>query len=380
MLRPDFGDLSQHVVEFARRLRGRGVLCGPAEIANALRGLSRVDILDADQFRLTLRTTLAHSREDLKTFDELFPLYWSAQTMRWERSEQDGGASQSLPGESEGRGSASVQQWATQDAGEGEQEVPGHSAQEVLSRKDFSSLSMHELDQIAALVVAIARRIATRISRRTRRARRSHTIDMRRTLRLHLRWGGEVPDLAFRRRRIRKTRVVLLCDVSGSMDVYSRFLIQFVYALQEAIGRVESFVFSTSLTRVTAALRSRSLRAALDRLSRTVPNWSGGTKIGASLRNFLDAYGHLLDRRTVAIVVSDGWDTGEVDVLRHAMREIQERAARVVWLNPLLGSPGYQPLTRGMQAALPYVDVFASAHNVDSLHDLERVLARRASG
>ncbi|MDR5683877.1 MAG: VWA domain-containing protein [Armatimonadota bacterium] len=378
MHRPDFGDLTQHVVEFARRLRGRGVLSGPAEIADALQALSRVDILDPTQFRLALRTTLAHSHQDLTTFDELFPLYWSAQGMRWERPQPDGESSQGRVGESEGQGAASVQRWATQQTGEGEQEVPGYSAQEVLSRKDFSSFAAHELDEIAALVVTIARRIATRMSRRARRARHSHTIDMRRTLRLHLRWGGELPELAFRRRRIRKTRVVLLCDVSGSMDVYSRFLIQFVYALQEAIGRVESFVFSTSLTRVTSALRSRSLRAALDRLSQTVPNWSGGTKIGASLRQFLDAHGHLLDRRTVVIIVSDGWDTGETDALRRAMREIQERAARVVWLNPLLGSPGYQPLTRGMQAALPYVDVFASAHNVDSLHELERALARRA--
>ncbi|MDR7393521.1 MAG: VWA domain-containing protein, partial [Armatimonadota bacterium] len=172
----------------------------------------------------------------------------------------------------------------------------------------------------------------------------------------------------------------LLCDVSGSMDVYSRFLIQFVYALQDALGRVESFVFSTSLTRVTEELRTRSLRAALDRLSQRVPNWSGGTKIGSSLRQFLDRYGGLLDRHTVVLIVSDGWDTGEVEVLRRAMQEIRSRAARVIWLNPLLGSPGYQPLTRGMQAALPYVHVFASAHNADSLRELERVLARGRVG
>ncbi|MER3456635.1 MAG: VWA containing CoxE family protein [candidate division GAL15 bacterium] len=370
----EFGSLTEHVVEFSRRLRARGVLCGPAETADALRALQAVNVLDREAFRLALRTTLPHRREDLAVFDALFDAYWRART----------------PPESDRRGEPSEPRSVAEvaaarppslrrlaeEAAEGQQDLPGYSPLEVLTRKDFSSFREDELDVIARLVAAIARRIATRWGRRRRRARRSHLLDMRRTLRLHLRWGGEFPELAFRRRKVRKHRVVLLCDVSGSMDVYSRFLIQFVYALQEALGRVESFVFSTSLTRVTDQLRTRSLRAALGRLSQVVPNWSGGTKIGTSLRQFLDRYGGLLDRHTVVLIVSDGWDTGEVDVLRGAMQEIRDRAARVVWLNPLLGSPGYQPLTRGMQAALPYVHVFASAHNVDSLRELEHVLGR----
>ncbi len=375
-MRPDFGSLTEHVVEFSRRLRAHGVLCGPAETADALRALGAVNVLDREAFRLALRTTLPHRREDLAVFDALFDAYWrspsaSGTEPRTEEREQQ---AQAL-----GAGSPSVRRWA-EEASDGEQELPGYSPLEVLTRKDFSSFREDELDVIARLVVAIARRIATRWSRRRRRARRSHLVDMRRTLRLHLRWGGAFPELAFQRRKIRKHRVVLLCDVSGSMDVYSRFLIQFVYALQDALGRVESFVFSTSLTRVTEELRTRSLRAALDRLSHAVPNWSGGTKIGASLRQFLDRYGGLLDRHTVVVIVSDGWDTGEVEVLRRAMQEIRARAARVMWLNPLLGSPGYQPLTRGMQAALPYVHVFASAHNVESLRELERALAHARLG
>ncbi len=375
---PDFGSLAEHVVEFSRRLRARGVLCGPAETADALRALGAVNVLDREAFRLALRTTLPHRREDLEVFDALFDAYW-----RGRRDPRSEGESQEEhkqgAAEAARQPAPSVRRWA-EESPEGEQEVPGYSPLEVLSRKDFSSFREDELEVITRLVVAIARRIATRWSRRRRRARRSHLVDMRRTLRLHLRWGGELPELAFQRRRIRKHRVVLLCDVSGSMDVYSRFLIQFVYALQEALGRVESFVFSTSLTRVTDELRTRSLRAALDRLSEVVPNWSGGTRIGNSLRQFLDRYGGLVDRHTVVIIVSDGWDTGEAEVLRRAMQEIRARAARVIWLNPLLGSPGYQPLTRGMQAALPYVHVFASAHNADSLRGLERALAQGRFG
>jgi len=377
-MRPDFGSLTEHVVEFSRRLRARGVLCGPAETADALRALRAVNVLDREAFRLALRTTLPHRREDLGVFDALFDAYWQTGLAQRSEGQEDRPEPQALA-EAAGPGTPSLRRWA-EEAAEGEQELPGYSPVEVLSRKDFSSFREDELDVIARLVVAIARRIATRWSRRRRRARRSHLLDMRRTLRLHLRWGGEFPGLAFQRRKVRKHRVVLLCDVSGSMDVYSRFLIQFVYALQDALGRVESFVFSTSLTRVTEELRTRSLRAALDRLSQRVPNWSGGTKIGSSLRQFLDRYGGLLDRHTVVLIVSDGWDTGEVEVLRRAMQEIRSRAARVIWLNPLLGSPGYQPLTRGMQAALPYVHVFASAHNADSLRELERVLARGRVG
>lgn len=373
MIRLELGDLSAHVVAFARALRERGVLCGPGEIADALRALGRVDLGDREQFRLALRTTLAHSLEDLRVFDALFPVYWSAHLPLSERREPTRSPAASEGAESEGQ--VTVRRWleSSREA-EGEQEVPGYSAIEVLSHKDFSAFTDEDLHEITRLVVAIARRIATRMSRRMQRAHRSHQIDMRRTMRLQLRWGGELATLAYRRRRVRKTRIILLCDVSGSMDIYSRFLIQFVYALQEAVSNVESFVFSTSLTRVTPALRSRTLRAALDRLSRTVPNWSGGTKIGTSLMQFLEGWRHLLDPRTVVVILSDGWDTGEVETLRRAMREIRSRAGRVIWLNPLLGSPGYQPLTRGMQAALPFVDVFASAHNLDSLRQLERTL------
>ncbi|MBM3449988.1 MAG: VWA domain-containing protein [Armatimonadetes bacterium] len=381
MRRTDFGDLTQNVTEFGRLLRARGVLCGPREVLDALRALRVVDFYDPDLFRYTLRTTLSHRVEDLKIFDAAYGAYWAPPAPAPERTDEDGGERpQETEGDAPAEADVAVQQWTNaEQQPEGEQEVPGYSEQEALSNKDFSTFQDEDLDRIAALVVEIAKRIATRLSRSMRRAKRSHRIDMRRTMRLHLRWGGDLPELAFRKRRIRKTRVVLLCDVSGSMDVYSRFLIQFVYALQDAIGRVESFVFSTSLTRVTPALRTRTLRAALDRLARTVPNWSGGTKIGRSFRDFVDHHAHLLDPHTVVIVVSDGWDTGEAEVLSEAMREIQERVARVVWLNPLLGSPGYQPLTRGMQAALPYIDVFASAHNLDSLKDLEKVLVAQAA-
>src|SRR3970040_1408681 len=221
-----------------------------------------------------------------------------------------------------------------------------------------------------------ARRVAPVRARRMRAVHRAHLLARRRTVRHSLRRGGEIMELLRRRRRIQKTQVVLLCDVSGSMDLYSRFLVQFVFALQHAVSKVETFVFSTSLTRVTDALSDAELSRALDRVARTVPNWSGGTKIGHSLRQFLELYGRqLLGDRTVVIVISDGWDTGEVEALEAAMRELNRRSARVIWLNPLLGGTGYEPLCQGMRAALPHVDIFAPAHNLDRLLRLERHLA-----
>jgi uncharacterized protein with von Willebrand factor type A (vWA) domain len=164
---------------------------------------------------------------------------------------------------------------------------------------------------------------------------------------------------------------VVVCDVSGSMDIYSRFLLQVLYALQHAFARVETFVFSTRLVQITDALTSDSYRAALDALARvSAGEWSGGTKIGESLEQLRRGWPRLFDRRTAVIVLSDGWDTGDPEVLGAALRELKRRAGRIVWLNPLLGSPAYQPLTRGMQAALPHVDVFAPAHDLASLERL----------
>jgi uncharacterized protein with von Willebrand factor type A (vWA) domain len=364
-------------VEFCRLLRRRGLPVGPPEAADALRALAAVEITDRRETYLTLRAVLASGQDAQRIFDEVFWEFWGPRQREAE--------SQSTPG---GEGTLSIDgqqaldrvllEWQDADEASGEGErVPAYSPVEALTRKDFSAFTADELNEITAVVVAIARRVATRLSRRAKAARRGHLVDLRRTMRHSLRRGGEILEILRRERRLQKTRIVLLCDVSGSMDLYSRFLIQFVYALQHAVGRVETFVFSTGLSRITGSLAHEDLRAALDEIARKVPDWSGGTKIGRSLRRFLAEYGaQVLDDRTVVIIISDGWDTGEVDVLEAAMVDLQRRAAKVIWLNPLLASPGYEPICQGMRVALPYVDIFAPAHNLESLRRLERYLAR----
>ncbi len=367
-------DLTTHVVGFCRALRTRGLPLGPREASDALRALAAVDVADRRGSYLALRTVLTSRREDLPVFDQVFEEYWNPPVDTPPPADRTPPPLPGLSGEGSTRAPAPWLDEALQT--QGDDAIAAYSPVEILTQKDFSTFAGDELDEVSRLVVAIARRVATRLSRRTRQARRGHLVDLRRTIRHSLRRGGEIIDLAYRRRKIQKTRVVLLADVSGSMDLYSRFLIQFIFALQHALGQVETLVFSTSLTRVTDALSESDLRAALDEVARRVPDWSGGTKIGHSLRTFLTRYGDtILTPRTVVIVISDGWDTGDIEVLEGAMRNVHARAGRVIWLNPLLGSPGYEPICQGMRVALPHVDVFASAHNLESLRQLERYLA-----
>ena len=206
--------------------------------------------------------------------------------------------------------------------------------------------------------------------RRRGRGGRRGRLDLRRTIRANLA-RGEIIDLRRRQRRRRPLRLIVLCDVSGSMNVYSRVLLLFLFALQQSFTRIETFAFSTRLTRITAHLKGRSYRQALDRLI-AVSDWSGGTRIGESLAAFNRQHGRLLDRQTLVVVLSDGWDTGDPNVLARELMTIRRRARRVIWLNPLLGRPGYEPLTRGMAAALPHLDGFAPAHNLQSLQDFAR--------
>ncbi len=269
-----------------------------------------------------------------------------------------------------------LREWADRSMDEQDDDAPLDTALvsnlELIAEKDFSTFSADELPAIRRLTRRLARRLAGRVGRR-RVAGRRGSVDLRRTLRGNL-GKGELVELAHRTRAPRPPRLVVLCDVSGSMDLYSRFLVQFLHGLQGAFAGMETFTFSTRLTRVTPLLKSRSFGQSLVALA-AVTDWSGGTRIGESLDRFVREWGRrLVDRRTVVIVLSDGWDTGDPDLLASALERIRQRGARLLWLNPLLGQPDYTPETRGMAAALPLVHAFLPAHNLASLGALERAL------
>lgn len=372
-------DLTTAVLRFGQMLRGAGMPLTITEIMDAVRALEVVDLLDRQDVYLALRTTLVARREEFPVFDRCFDTFWRFQAEEGQGLEGlTGPATPAIPEEHAGntggeaaqkKVSVALEGWEETGDDDGEPlEVPGVSEREILMDQDFSSFPVEDLDEVARLTILIAKRLARRISRRKRPTRRGGVIDMRRSIRANL-MKGEIIELRRRERRRRKIRLVLLCDVSGSMDLYSRFLLQFLYALQNVFGRVETFTFSTRLTRVTEHLKGASYRTALARLTE-VRDFSGGTRIGESLQEFNARWGSLVDRHTIVLLLSDGWDTGEPEILANELLTIKRKAGRLIWLNPLLGNPSYEPLTRGMAAALPLVDHFAAAHNLASLRDL----------
>ena len=369
--------LSSNLVGFCRHLRNQGLVSGIGEQMDALRALESIPLREQEPFRMALRTSLAKSTQEQEIFDEHFRKFWYV----WESS---GEFYRQPPGEEEERSKIhviderpkptflSIHDWMNQDSESEEvRDSAGYSPFEVDTERDFSQFGSEELNEVIALINEIGKRLATRFSRRMRHSKRHGPMDLRRTMRLSLRRGGELIDLMHHRRRRQRLKLVLLCDVSKSMDLYSRFLIQFIYAFQTVYRRIETFVFSTSLHRITDQLKQQSMDEAVARISESVPDWSGGTKIGASLKQFVEEYSlKVVDPATVVLVISDGWDTGEVEMLSESMSHLKRSARSLFWLNPLKGSPDYEPTTRGMQAALPHLDLFASAHNLNSLRDL----------
>lgn len=361
-------------MDFCRLLRSQEFKVTTAEVIDALRAVSKVDIADRTDFRLALRAVVTSSPDELELFDQLFELFWGQQEI--EESEEEGGQGEQIAGQEQTRHLQTSLDQSKEQAGEGEEEVQTafYSPLEVLGTQDFSTFREEDMAALARAILILARKLATKESRRMRQARKGGRIDPRRTVRRNLKYGGTILELARKRRKIRKPRLVLICDVSRSMDQYSRFLLQFIHAFQHTLGKVESFVFSTQLTRVTEYFRASDIHDALDRISKEVMDWSGGTRIGQSLKTFNERFSLLLDSRTIVIILSDGLDTGDAELLDEQMALLRRRAKKIIWLNPLLGSPEYRPLARGMSAAMPYLDVFAPAHNLKSLEELGKHL------
>jgi uncharacterized protein with von Willebrand factor type A (vWA) domain len=251
-----------------------------------------------------------------------------------------------------------------------------YSAGEALRTKDFGSFTWEEVQACKALLKEMTWRIEPRKTRRKRPTPRGRQLDMRRVLRRNLRYGGEPIELTWRTRRSRQRPLVVLCDISGSMDRYSRILLQFVHTISNGLHDVEAFVFGTRLTRVSRLLRERDIDDAIGMVSKQVVDWSGGTRIGATLKDFNYFWGRrVLGRGAVVLLISDGWDRGDPALLGREIGRLQRSCHRLIWLNPLLGSRDYQPLTQGMQAALPYVDDFLPVHNLLSLEQLGKQLS-----
>ena len=374
-------DAIELVTDLSRRLRERGIATTTESSIDGVRTLAMVDVADKSDVRLAFRALFVQHRNDLAIFDELFEEWWrsihseTVESVRRPAGPQPNPAV-NAPWEKPQRagGSTTLTRWAESATEAGDEEpVPlaAPSVRDATGTKDFRRYTSDDLAALEQVAADIVRRLRRRRSRRWRHARRGGRLDPRRIVRLALATGGDPIRLARRERTLRRTKLVVLCDVSGSMDLYSRFLLQVIYALQHAFARVETFAFSTRVVRITDSLSRGSYREALDALA-AIPHggWSGGTKIGESVEAVRVGWPRLFDRRTAVIILSDGWDTGDPEILGSALGDLRRRVGRIVWLNPLLGSPSYEPLTRGMLAALPHLDVFASAHDLASLERL----------
>jgi uncharacterized protein with von Willebrand factor type A (vWA) domain len=253
--------------------------------------------------------------------------------------------------------------------------VGGASAEQRLKKMDFAEVSQTEMAALENIAIRLLREMSVRLSRRLRIQAQRDRIDLRRSIRQNITRGGDPMVLAYKGRKPQEIRLVIFLDISGSMNLYSLFLLRFAYALQKHFKHVNTFLFSTDVVEISSLLRTRKLSDALTAVSQRAQEWSGGTRIGGSLREFNRRFGRrVLSSNAFFIILSDGWDTGTPEVLAAELRKIRSRVQKLLWLNPLLGLKDYQPITRGISAALPHIDVFAPAHNLESLLSLEKFL------
>jgi uncharacterized protein with von Willebrand factor type A (vWA) domain len=364
-------DIESAAVAFARVLRGAGLDVPIGAVTTYVRALEKVRLDRAEGVYWAGRATLIARHEDIAVYDAAFDTFWLArQHLHFdERVEHvtialDDGADDEPA------------------AGEADDDAPAialrYSPRETLRTKDFAAYTHDEFNEARRLMADMHLVGALRRSRRRRRShRRDGHPDLRRTIRRALRTGGEPMRRSYLAPSQRPRRVVLICDVSGSMDPYARALLRFLHAAVAGRSRVEAFVLGTRLTRLTKELSSRDPDAALARAADAVADWSGGTRLGEGLRAFNDTWGMRgFARGAVVVILSDGWDRGDPDVLSGQMSRLARVAHRIVWVNPLKSSPGYAPLARGMAAALPYVDDFVEGHSLESLEKLVEVIAK----
>ncbi len=371
-----YQSITESILGFAAFARSHDFNVGIREVQDALTACSTGLIQEKKSMQYTLKAIFCGSAEDTLRFDEHFERYW--QTL--EDSRKSGIEIKSrMPSASKavkslvfiGKGQASEEK-PQEDA----KNVSGTNNKERLRKTDFSRVSDIDSAHLEKLATDLWRQMGKRLRRKMKNTTMHGTLDIRRTIRNNISSGGSMLELSFKDKKPEKYRLVILLDVSGSMDKYSFYLLRFILALREHFQNIEAFVFSTQLVRITDFLRVKNLDSVLTFLSKGTDHWSSGTKIGACLQEFNSRFAkRVLNGRTMTLVLSDGLDTGEPELLANELNKIKRRSRRLIWLNPLKGTEGYQPLARGMKAALPEIDIFKSAHSLESILELERYLA-----
>lgn len=381
--------LLHNLLLFGRLLRGLGLDVNTGRVMDLVHALNYLEIGHKSDFYYAARTLLVHDREDLPLFDQAFEMFWKKPVEEWITANLGGMIPKRRPPRpltappppSEERDDE-----PKRDPNANDQEQPlflvtrTYSAQERLRRKNFADLTGEELDAVKKLMRELTLHLG---ERRTRRLHPGlgQRLDLRRTLRQSYKTHGEILTWATREPKHKPRPIILIADISGSMERYTRLLLHFIYGLAQAHHQpVEAFVFSTRLTRITRQLQYKNVEQALHEVSDAVHDWAGGTRTGDSLKTFNFDWGRrVLGHGAIVLIISDGWDRGDPLLLHQEMARLHRTCHRLIWLNPLLSSPAYEPLTRGIQAALPHIDDFLPVHNLISLEDLAKHLERVGS-
>ncbi len=366
---------------FTDTLRRAGVSISLNQTIDLAQALELVDLGQRAQVYHAARCILISRKEDLALFDKLFNLFW--RTPEPESNTELKKMPIAPRHDPPKRAQLSLATLMAERARPGDPEVDladksgSFSAVEILQTKTFSRLTPGELETIKKLIQTMRWRVSQRQTRRRIPDRQGDRLNLRRVLRSCAKHGGVPLQLTWQSRKFKVRPVVILADISGSMEKYTRLLLQFAYSVTRGLGQVECFVFGTRLTRITPQLRTKNIDRALNEVAESVFDWSGGTRIGQSLAAFNRHWSkRVLRRGAIVLIISDGWERGDVSALRQEMRYLQHRCHRLIWLNPLLGQSGYQPLVEGMAAALPFIDDFLPIHNLQSLEALGQHLAR----
>ncbi|MDR3573782.1 MAG: VWA domain-containing protein [Anaerolineaceae bacterium] len=376
------GFLLNNLLLFGRLLRSLGLDVDTARMLDLVQSLNFIEIQHRADFYEALRCSLIHRREDIALFDQAFDLFW--------REPEPGrsGLGVKVQGEvrRSRRPSVSAPPLRPNDAKAIPPQIKAstnrnrppevqatltYSDREVLRRKDFSELTPDEMEAIKHLLDQLVWQLG---SRRTRRFHPGEgvSLDLRHSFRQNIHYGGELIEWPRRQPKLKPRSLVVVADISGSMERYTRLLLHFAHGISHGLAQgVETFVFSTRLTRISRLLREKNVDQALRQVSQNVPDWSGGTRIGEALRDFNFRWGRrVLSHGALVLLISDGWDCGDVQLLHDEISRLQRSCYRLIWLNPLLGAEDYEPLAQGMQTALPYIDDFLPVHNLASLEDL----------
>ncbi len=372
------------MILFGRLLRLLGLDVKTGQMVDLLHALKFIHIGNKADFYYAARCLLVRRQSDFPLFDQAFAVFWAKPANGWQPPDRGvlGEHKQRLdlapPPLRPSDGELPLNNLHERAGGRDPTVIRltlTYSDRDILRKKDFSQCSVEEIAAIEGLMSRLRWQLGTRRSRRLEPGA-GRRLDLRRTLRRNLKYGGEFLEWAYRHPKTKNRPLVILADISGSMERYTRLLLHFIYSLSEGLDqKVETFVFGTRLTRVSRQLRGRNVQQALARVSYAVPDWSGGTRIGEALKEFNYCWSRrVLGQGAVVLLISDGWDRGGVDLLRTEIARLQRSCHRLIWLNPLLGYEEYQPLARGMHAALPYIDDFLPVHNLASLEDLARRL------